>query len=128
MYGLHGLGYALLQDYGHGQLRLIQCGSRFLPDTETRYATIELELLAVTWAMAKCCLYLFGLQHFTLMTDHGPLLPILNHYTLDAIDNPRLQRLRQKAAPHVFTVVWRAGKQLCIPAAPHLKMRKTVPP
>ncbi|XP_064106938.1 uncharacterized protein LOC135215912 [Macrobrachium nipponense] len=28
---------------------LVQCGSRFLTDTETRYATIELELLAVTW-------------------------------------------------------------------------------
>ncbi|XP_064103421.1 uncharacterized protein LOC135213372 [Macrobrachium nipponense] len=49
---LYGLGYALLQDNGRGQMRLIQCGSRFLTDTETRYATIELELLAVTWAIA----------------------------------------------------------------------------
>ncbi|XP_064116655.1 uncharacterized protein K02A2.6-like [Macrobrachium nipponense] len=47
---LYGLGYALLQDNGRGQMHLVQCGSRFLTDTETRYATIELELLAVTWA------------------------------------------------------------------------------
>ncbi|XP_064083925.1 uncharacterized protein K02A2.6-like [Macrobrachium nipponense] len=111
---LYGLGYALLQDNGRGQMRLVQCGSRFLTDTETRYANIELELLAVTWAVAKCRLYLSGLQHFTLMTDHRPLIPILNHYTLDAIENPRL---KMKVAPYIFTAVWHAGKQLCIPNA-----------
>ncbi|XP_064122505.1 uncharacterized protein K02A2.6-like [Macrobrachium nipponense] len=51
------------------------------------------------------------------MTDHRPLIPILNHYTLDAIENPRLQRLKMKVAPYIFTAVWRARKQLCIPDA-----------
>jgi len=114
---LYGLGYALFQEHGHGQLRLVQCGSRFLTDAESRYATIELEMLAASWAMGKCRLYLAGLQHFTLHTDHRPLIPILNHYTLDAIENPRLQRLRVKMAPYVFTAVWRAGKTLCVPDA-----------
>ena len=44
---LYCAGYALLQDHGSGQFRLVQCGSRLLTDAETRYATIELELLAV---------------------------------------------------------------------------------
>ena len=114
---LHGLGYALLQDHGNGRLRLVQCGSRFLAEAETRYATIELEMLAVSWAMSKCKLYLIGLQHFTLMTDHRPLIPILNHYSLDAIENPRLQRLKEKVSPFLYTAVWRAGKQLSIPDA-----------
>ena len=48
---LYGLGYVLLQDHDNG--RLVQCGSRFLADTETRYAIIELELLAVVWATSK---------------------------------------------------------------------------
>ncbi|XP_045122967.1 uncharacterized protein LOC123511049 [Portunus trituberculatus] len=96
---------------------LVQCGSRFLTDAETRYATIELELLAVVWAMSKCRLHLIGLQHFTLMTDHRPLVPILNAYTLDAIENPRLQRLKEKISPYLFTAVWRAGKLLRIPDA-----------
>ncbi|ROT64575.1 hypothetical protein C7M84_017481 [Penaeus vannamei] len=74
-------------------------------------------MLAASWAMGKCRLYLAGLQHFTLHTDHRPLIPILNHYTLDAIENPRLQRLRVKMAPYVFTAVWRAGKTLCVPDA-----------
>ncbi|XP_045114017.1 uncharacterized protein LOC123506168 [Portunus trituberculatus] len=95
---LYGLGYALLQDHGGGQQRLVQCGSRFLTDTETRYATIELEMLAVVWAMGKTKFYLTGLQHFNLVTDHRPLVPILNSYSLDAIENPRLQRLKEKIA------------------------------
>ena len=114
---LHGLGYALLQDHGGGQQRLIQCGSRFLTDAETRYATIELELLAVVWAMGKTKFYIAGLQHFSLITDHRPLVPILNSYTLDAVENPRLQRLKEKVAPYIFTAVWRPGKELCIPDA-----------
>ncbi|XP_076036799.1 uncharacterized protein LOC143022463 [Oratosquilla oratoria] len=114
---LYGLGYALLQDHGEGQYRLVQCGSRFLTDTETRYATIDLELLAVVWAMRKCKFYLTGLQHFSLVTDHRPLVPILNSYTLDANDNPRLQRLKEKIAAFTFTATWRPGKELCIPDA-----------
>ena len=114
---LNGLGYALLQDHGDGHLRLVQCGSRFLTDTETRYATIELELLAVVWALNKCRVYLIGLQTFTVMTDHRPLVPILNHYSLDAVENPRLQHLKEKTAPYLFQTVWRAGKNLCIPDA-----------
>ena len=114
---LFGVGYALLQDHGGGKFRLVQCGSRFLADAETRYATIELELVAVVWAMIKCKFYLAGLQHFDLITDHRPLVPILNHYSLDAIDNPRLQRLKEKISAFVFTAVWRAGKELRIPDA-----------
>ncbi|KAG0729731.1 Retrovirus-related Pol polyprotein from transposon opus [Chionoecetes opilio] len=80
---LKGLGYALLQRHGT-KLRLVQCGSRFLSDTETRYAVVELELLAVVWAMRKCRMYLLGLSTFELVVDHKPLVPILDHHTLDA--------------------------------------------
>ena len=114
---LNGLGYALLQDYGQGKFRLVQCGSRFLSDAETRYATIELECLASVWAMNKCRYYLLGLPHFDLVTDHRPLIPILNTYTLDAVENPRLQRLKEKVSAYRFKAVWRKGKDHCIPDA-----------
>lgn len=71
-------------------------------------------MLAAVWAMSK--FYLIGLQDFTLMTDHRPLIPILNQYSLDAIENPRLQRLKE-ISPFIFNAVWRAGKSLCIPDA-----------
>ena len=48
---LHGLGYALVQRNRKGELSLIQCGSRSLTPTQQRYATIELECLAIVWAI-----------------------------------------------------------------------------
>ena len=111
-----GLGFALLQQHGE-QWRLVQCGSRFLQDSETRYAIVELELLAVVWAVQKCRLYLLGLSSFNVVTDHQPLIPILNHYTLDMVENPRLQRLKAKLSMYTFNTVWRKGKEHAIPDA-----------
>ena len=65
----------------------------FLSDAESRYATTELELLAVTWAVMKCKVSLAGLQYFYIIKDHNPLIPILNSRRLDEIENPRLQHL-----------------------------------
>jgi hypothetical protein len=56
---LKGLGYALIQREESG-MRLIKCGSRSLSPAETRYATIELEALAIHWAIASCRFYLMG--------------------------------------------------------------------
>ncbi len=113
---LKGLGFALLQKHGE-QWKLVVCGSRFLSDTESRYAMIELELLAVVWAVkVKCHLYLAGLK-FQLVIDHKPLVPILNSYTLDMVDNPRLQRLKEKLACHRFETVWKKGSEHYIPDA-----------
>ena len=88
-----GFGF-VLQQKTEDKWVLVQAGSRFLTDTESRYAIIELELLAVSWAMSKCSIFLTGLPHFTVATDHHPLIPILNSHRLDEIENPRLQRLK----------------------------------
>ena len=89
--------------------RIVQAGSRFLSDTETRYATIETEMLGVTWAVLKCHKFLAGLPHFQIITDHNPLLAILNQCRLDEIENPRLQRLRTKLMAYNFTAHWQKG-------------------
>ncbi len=113
---LHGLGYALLQKHDNNW-RLIQCGSRFITETEGRYATIELEMLAVVWAVVKkCSVYLKG-KKFQLVIDHKPLLPILDSYTLDMIGNPRLQTLKGKLAGYHFETIWKKGKDHCFPDA-----------
>lgn len=112
---LNGFGYALLQDHDSGQLCLVQCGSWFLMDAETRYANIELEMLAVVWAVSKYCFYLIKLQHFILLRDHCPLIPIINSYSLDIIENPHLQQLKEMVLPFLFTTVWHVEKLMCIP-------------
>ena len=113
---LKGLGYALLQCHDDNW-KLVQCGSRFITDTESRYAMIELEMLGVAWAMKKCKIYLLGLPHFELIVDHKPLVPVLNKYTLDMVENPRLQRLKEKVQQFIFTADWKKGKEHSIPDA-----------
>ena len=103
-----GLGFTLQQNTA-GTWSLIQAGSRFLKDTESRYAVIELEMLAVCWAVSKCKLFLTGLQHFTIVTDHNPLIPILNNHRLDELENPRLQRLKAQLMGYNFTATWVKG-------------------
>lgn len=59
-------------------------------ETKTCYATIKLALLELVLAIEKCCFYLNCLQHLDHDTDHCPLAPILNSYSLHASDNPQL--------------------------------------
>ena len=106
---LNGLGYALLQKENDTKLRLIACGSCSLSETQNRYATIELECLAIQYAISKCRFYLLGLPTFEIITDHKPLLGIFEKYIFE-VDNPRLQRLREKMQAYNFTVKWVSGK------------------
>ena len=68
---MHGLGFVLRHKVD-GDWRVVQAGSWFLTDTESRYATIELEMLAVAWAVRKCNLFLAGLDHFAIINDQKP--------------------------------------------------------
>ena len=101
----HGLGF-VLQHCHQDKWTLVQAGSQFLLDTESRYAITELEVLAVSWAIIKCRVFLAGLPHFTVLTDHHPLIPILNNHHLDKKENPRLQRLKTKVMGYSFTAEW----------------------
>ena len=96
---LFGLGYALghleLDSSGKEIFKIVKCGSKGLTPTQQRYSTIELECLAIVWAILKCAFYLRGLPSFQVFTDHKPLEGI---FTKDIFDlaSPRLQHLREK--------------------------------
>jgi hypothetical protein len=106
---LHGLGYILLQWDNHGELRIVQCGSFALTSAQKNYAVIELEMLAIVRAIDKCRFYLQGADTFEVITDHKPLLGIMDK-PINEIDNPRLSRFRQKISAFVFTISWKPGK------------------
>ena len=106
---LNSLGYALLQKEDDTKLRLITCGSCSLSEIQNRYATIKLECLAIEYAISKCRFYLFGLPNFEIVTDHKPLLGIFEKYIFE-VDNPCLQRPREKMQAYNFTVKWVPGK------------------
>ena len=92
---------------------LITCGSKALTDTQTRYATIELECLAIMVAVKKCDFYLRGLPLFEVVTDHKPLIGIFQKEIFN-LENSRLIRIREKLIPYNFFVTWVPGKQHAI--------------
>ena len=57
--------------------QLVMAGSRFTKPSEGRYAPVEGEALAVTYALHKCRYYVMGCQDLVVATDHQPLLKIL---------------------------------------------------
>ena len=107
---LHGLGFALVQKSKNDTLRLIQCGSKSLNDAQRNYAIIELECLGIQYAIQKCKFYLHGKDTFTVITDHKPLLGVFKKH-LNDLDNPRLQRIREKIMGYNFSIEWLAGKK-----------------
>ena len=48
-----GIGYVLVQNNQTKAPRLITCGSRFVSLAENNYAVVELQLLAIQWAVEK---------------------------------------------------------------------------
>lgn len=57
----YGLGAVLLQKQPAGEFKLVAYTSRSMTDTERRYAQIEKEALALTWALEHWRDYLIGL-------------------------------------------------------------------
>ena len=66
-----GLGEALLQNQ-----ETVAYASRALTETETRYAQIEKEMLAIVYALEKFNQFTFG-RKVTVHSDHKPLEAIL---------------------------------------------------
>jgi hypothetical protein len=94
---------------GKERIRLVTCRSRSLSPAEKSYAVVELEALAVKYAVEKCRYYLLGMQKFTVWTDHCPLLGIWRKQ-IDEIGNARCQKWRKNLSIYNFNVEWKAGK------------------
>ena len=104
-----GLGAVLLQESREGW-KPVAYASRSMTETERRYAQIEKEALAVTWACDKFADYVIG-KHFQIESDHKPLIPLLNSKHLDNLP-PRILRFRLRMGRFNYTVFHVPGKLL----------------
>ena len=106
----YGIGAVLLQQNSEKQWRTVAYASRSLTKTETRYAQIEKEALATTWACERFSNYILG-KSITVETDHKPLLPLLSTIHLDAVP-PRVLRFRLQLMRLDFIIRHVPGKEL----------------
>lgn len=109
----YGLGAVLLQQTAQGtasEWRPVAYASRSLTTAETRYAQIEKEALALTWACEKFSPYILGLT-ISLETDHKPLVPLLSHTHLDCLP-PRVLRFRLRLMRFSYEISHVPGKLL----------------
>jgi len=67
-----GVG-AILSQLHEGEEDPVMFISRKLLTQEQRYSTVEKECLAIKWELETLRYYLLG-RHFTLVTDHAPLV------------------------------------------------------
>ena len=96
-----GLGACLLQDQ-----KPVYFTSKALTETQHGYVAIEIESLAIDWAMEKFHHFLYA-SHFILETDQKPLEAILSKSLNQA--TPRLQRILIRTFPYTFTVRYIPG-------------------
>jgi len=108
----YGLGAVLLQKQPQGELKPIAYISRSMTITEQRYAQLEKESLAFTWACERFADYLVGLK-FHIHTDHKPLIPLFSTKNLEELP-VRVQRYRLRMMRFNFTISHVPGKQLTI--------------
>ena len=78
----YGLGAVLLQQFGT-EWKPIAYTSRSMSKTEQRYAQIEKEALATTWACEKFSDFILG-KSIEIETHHKPLVPLLGTKHLTA--------------------------------------------
>ena len=103
---MKGLGATLIQDG-----RPVAYASKALTATESNYANIERELLAVVFGCQKFHMYLYG-RHFRIESDHKPLEQIRKKSLTKA--PLRLQKMLMKLQPYNFDLVYKPGKQVIV--------------
>ncbi|RXN22487.1 Transposon Ty3-I Gag-Pol poly [Labeo rohita] len=108
----HGLSGVLLQEH-EGGLRPVAFCSHTLTDTEKRYAQIEKECLASVWASERFYQYLCGLETYRLVTDHKPLVTMINGMDLDKV-HLRCQRLLIRLIKFNPVAEYMPGKNLVV--------------
>ena len=90
--------------------RITLAGSRFLTKSESNFAPVEGEALAVAWSLEQTRFFTMGCEDLIVVVDHKPLVKIFSTRTLDEITNPRLFRLKRRTLMWKFDIEYQPGK------------------
>ena len=101
----------LWQKQKDGNLKSVGFASRYLSDTEKKYAINELELLAVGWGLDDFRLYIYG-KPIEQLTDHQTLEPLIKRNRTNKTYSARLTRWLDRLAHFDINIKHIAGKHL----------------
>ena len=102
------LGGILSQKQANGKMRPVAYASRTLTPVERRYSQAEREALAVTFAVERFRVYLYGTK-FTVLSDSKALERI---FTSKHVTTPRIQNMVLKLQPYDFKVKYLPGPEM----------------
>ena len=106
----NALGAVLLQYNDRGLWQPVEYASRKMTPAEERYAMLEKEALAITWACEKLDYYLVG-RKFEVETDHRCLVSLLGVKDLDSLPI-RVQRFKLRLMRYDFNIFHTPGSQM----------------
>lgn len=90
----------------------MEFASLTLTDTQTRYAQIEKEMMAIVFAVERFKQYIYGRSDVTVQTDHKPLEPLFKK-SLSSVP-ARLQRMMLRVQGFDIRVEYTPGKYMYI--------------
>ena len=105
----NGVGAALFQKQDN-DMRVIGYASRSTTDSESRSSATELETLALKYALVQFHYLLFG-NHVCILTDHKPLVSIVNSKT--PLKCKKMMRLLSAINEYDITVSHIPGSKNC---------------
>ena len=105
------MGATLWQKQKDGNSKPVDFASRYLSDTEKKYAINEIELLVVVWGLEHFRLYIYG-KPIELLPDHQALEPLIKKEKKTY--SARLTRWLDRLPHFEINIKHRAGKHLAL--------------
>ncbi|XP_023204972.1 uncharacterized protein K02A2.6-like [Xiphophorus maculatus] len=107
----YGIGAVTQHTMPSGEERPIAYASRTLSPAEKKYSQIEKEALGLIYGVKKFHQYLWG-RHFTLATDHRPLLTLFGeHKNLPTLAAARIQRWAIILSAYDYHIVFKKSAE-----------------
>ena len=108
----YGIGAVLYHRVGDMEYPVC-FSSRTLSSAEKNYSQLEKEALAMVYALRQFHFYLWGQSHFTVVTDHKPLLGLFSPAKpIPPLASGRIQRWALLLQAYNFNLVHRSGALL----------------